>query len=107
MFRRIFFLFTLFFFCFSRCSDCPKISIITSMYKGERFVEQFLQEIVKQTVFDKCELLIINANSPENEEQIVRRYMERYPNIFYKKLDEDPGLYAVWNLELGPHRVNL
>lgn len=75
----------------------PVISIITSLYKGEKYIEGFLEDIVKQTVFDTCELIIINANSPENEEPFIQEYVKKYKNIIYKKLDKDPGLYGVWN----------
>lgn len=99
MFRKFLLFLTVFnFFSVACFAEAPKISIITSMYKGEKFIEHFLADIVKQTIFDQCELLIINANSPENEEPIIRKYMEQYPNIFYQRLEEDPGLYGVWNI---------
>jgi len=67
------------------------------MYKGEKYIEGFMRDMVRQTVFDQCELIIINANSPENEEPVVRRYMKKYPNIIYRRLDHDPGIYGTWN----------
>jgi len=85
---------------FSAFANSPKISIITSVYKGEQFIEGFMKDIVRQTVFDQCELIIINANSPENEESIVKKYQKKYPNIVYVCLEGDPGLYAVWNLAI-------
>lgn len=76
----------------------PKISIITSIYKGDEFIEGFLHDITNQTIFDQCELLLINANSPGNEEQIINKYLTKFENISYLKLDADPGLYGVWNI---------
>ena len=67
--------------------EIPKISIITSLYKGEKYIRHFLEEVTKQTVFDKCELIILNANSPENEEEIIEQYCKQYKNIIYKKFD--------------------
>jgi hypothetical protein len=80
--------------------ELPKISIITSVYDGDEFIEPFLEDITSQTIFeDKCELILINAASPGNEEEIISKYVEKYPNnIVYKKLDEDPGIYGVWNM---------
>ena len=57
-----------------------------------------MKDITQQTIFNQCELIIINANSPENEEPIIKKYMEQYSNIVYYKLNHDPGLFAVWNL---------
>jgi GT2 family glycosyltransferase len=76
----------------------PKISLITSMFKGEKYVEKFMNNMVSQTVFEHCELLIIDAVSPENEFPIIQKYMEKYPNIKYTRLEKDPGIYGVWNI---------
>lgn len=85
--------------------DLPKISIITSVYDGNDYIEGFLEDITRQTIFkDKCELILINANSPGNEDLIIGEYLVKYPNnIVYKKLDKDPGVYGTWNeaLELA------
>ena len=80
-----------------KTADLPKVSIITSMYDGDEFIEPFLEDITSQTIFDNCELILINANSPGNEEKIIKKYMKKYENIIYKKLDEDPGIYGTWN----------
>ena len=81
-------------------AELPKISIITSVYNGDDFIRPFLEDITKQTIFEeKCELLLINANSPGNEKEVIDEYLEKYPNnIVYKELDKDPGVYGVWNM---------
>jgi glycosyltransferase involved in cell wall biosynthesis len=80
--------------------DLPKISIITSVYDGDEFIRPFLEDITKQTAFESnCELILINANSPGNEEETIKEYVKKYPNnIVYQKLDKDPGIYGVWNI---------
>ncbi|HEV2600750.1 MAG TPA: glycosyltransferase [Candidatus Babeliales bacterium] len=85
----------------------PRVSIITSVYKGDEFIEGFLADIVRQTIFKECELIIINANSPGNEEPIIKQYCEQYPNIIYERLEADPGLYAVWNYGIKKARADL
>lgn len=89
--------------CLIYCHN-PKISIITSMYNGDEFIEGFLADITRQTVFDQCELILINADSPGSEELTIKKYMEKFPNIIYKKLDHDPGIYAVWNYAINMSR---
>lgn len=76
----------------------PKISLITSMFKGEKYIEKFMNNMISQTVFEHCELLIIDAVSPENEFPIIQKYMEKHPNIKYTRLEKDPGIYGVWNI---------
>tara|TARA_R110002020_G_scaffold78506_6_gene197428 strand:- start:1218 stop:3203 length:1986 start_codon:yes stop_codon:yes gene_type:complete len=86
----------------TKLEDLPKISIITSIYDGDEYIRPFLEDVTRQTVFkEKCELILINANSPGNEEEVINEYLEKYPdNIVYKKLEEDPGIYAVWNMAI-------
>lgn len=84
---------------FSMCyAETPFVSIITSLYKGDKFIQGFMDDIVKQTIFDKCELIIINAASPGREEKVIKRFLKLYKNIVYLELDRDPGIYAVWNM---------
>lgn len=78
----------------------PKISILTSLYKGDEHIEGFLANMTSQSVFADCELIIIDANSPGNEKEIIDRYREQYSNIIYKRLDKDPGIYGCWNQAL-------
>ena len=83
-----------------KVEELPKVSIITSVYKGDDYIRPFLDDLTRQSVFkDKCELILVNANSPGNEEEVILEYQEKYPNnIVYKKLTEDPGIYGSWNI---------
>ena len=84
--------------------DLPKISLITSVYNAADYIEGLMEDTTNQTIFeDKCEWVILNANPPgENkEEEIIKKYVEKYPNnIIYERLEEDPGVYATWNLAI-------
>lgn len=78
----------------------PKISIITSLYKGGKYIEHFMSEVIRQTVFDKCELIILDANSPDGEVEIIKRYMEKYDNIIYERLNTTPTVQETMNLAI-------
>jgi len=82
--------------------DIPKISFITSVYRGGAFFEGFMQDITSQTIFEeKCELVLVDCNSPDNEEKLIKPWLDKYPNnIKYIKLDNDPGIYAAWNMAI-------
>lgn len=101
---RFFFLLCLHILCFfnaqayDRLPEQPLITIITSVYKSDFFIQGFLEDIVQQTIFDQCELLLIDAHSPGNEKVIIQEYQKKYSNITYVRLEEDPGLYGVWNI---------
>lgn len=97
------------FFWYAR-RQVPRVSIITSVYKGDEYIEEFLADITSQTIFSSCELILINAASPGNEEPVIKRYMQKFPNICYKRLEVDPGIYGVWNecikMARAPYIVN-
>ncbi len=81
-------------------ADLPKISLITSVYKASEHIEQLMEDTTNQTIFDeKCEWILINVNEPGDdfEEEIILKYAQKYPNIRYKRLKTDPGVYGVWN----------
>jgi glycosyltransferase involved in cell wall biosynthesis len=83
---------------FFGAKERPKVSIVSSVFKGDQFIDGFLKDITQQTIFEQCELILINPNSPGNEEPTIKAYMAKHPNIRYLKLEKDPGLYAVWNI---------
>jgi hypothetical protein len=76
------------------------ISFITSIFKGAEWIESFLLNMTTLDNFDQCELILINANSPQLEQEIpaIRSFQESHPNIVHIILDTDPGLYNIWNL---------
>lgn len=76
----------------------PKISIITSLYKGGEFIENFLSDITRQSIFKtSCELLILDANSPDNEYEIISKYLKLYDNIKYYKFDTRLNVHETLN----------
>ena len=66
-----------------------KISIITTFHKAEEFLEDYLENITKQTIFDQCELILVDSASPGNEEEIVKKYMKKHENIHYYQYDKN------------------
>lgn len=94
---------------FLKLNARPKVTIISSVYKGREFIEGFMKDITQQSIFELklnnndyyCELIIIDCNSPDNEIECIDLYLKKYPNIIYKRLDSDPGLYGAWNYALS------
>ena len=99
----------LFLLFFLKLESHPKVTILTSLLNGKYFIEGFMKDITSQTIFNKkineidyyCELIIIDCASQQNEIEIIEPYLKKYPNIIYKKLQEDPGLYSAWNYALS------
>ena len=81
-------------------SEKIKLSIFCSIFKGAKFIHHYLEDITRQTIFNQCELILIDANSPDGEGLVISKYLEKYENIKYIRLDKDPGLYACWNIAI-------
>lgn len=76
-----------------------RVSAITSLFRGGAFIEQFMDNITSQTCFDShCELIIIDADSPENEAETIARYLKDHPSIRYRRMDSCIGIYEAWNM---------
>src|SRR5205085_10232935 len=75
-----------------------QVSAIASLYRGRKYLERFLDNVVSQTIFDRAELIIIDADSPEGEHEIIAEYQKIYPNIVYKRMNYRIGIYDAWNV---------
>lgn len=75
------------------------VTAITSLYRGGQFIEQFMDNISSQSIFDDyCELVIVDADSPEGEFEVIQRYLNKHKNITYKRINYRIGIYEAWNV---------
>ena len=73
-------------------------SIITSLYKGGSYINKFLENITSQSLFDRTELIIVDAESPDREWEVIEKYQGKFSNIIYKRINYRIGIYEAWNL---------
>lgn len=74
------------------------VSALCSLYRGGDFIEQFMDNITSQDSFDDyAELVIVDADSPEDEYQTIKRYLSRHRNIQYHRMKYRIGIYDAWN----------
>ena len=78
--------------------------MIASLYKGGKFIRKFLDNIVTQTSFDRSELIIIDAERPEREWEVIESYQRIYPNIVYRRINYRLGVYDAWNVGIDLSR---
>ncbi len=60
----------------------PKISVIIPCYKKANLVSQTLDSVLKSDYTD-YEIVVVNDGSPDNTEEIIKKYQEKYPQIRY------------------------
>lgn len=66
------------------------VSIIMPTYNCGNFIEQSLQSVIAQTVTD-WEIELVDDCSTDNTYEVLVKYLQKYPNIHYHRLDENCG----------------
>lgn len=74
----------------------PRASILTSIYNGEKFLDDFLQNAISQTFINEVEILLLDAKSTDSSGEIIKKY--KHPSLKYKKLDKRYSIYEAWNI---------
>lgn len=75
----------------------PRISIITSVFNGERYLDQCIQSILGQS-YPNLEYIIIDGGSSDNSAAIIKKYDQR---LHYWVSEKDKGIYHAWNKGLA------
>jgi len=73
------------------------VSAIVSTYANERFIEGCLNDLLRQSLGNFLEIIVIDSCSPQNEGSIVKRFQEKHSNIVYVRTETRETLYAAWN----------
>lgn len=87
-----------------RDASPPRATIIASLYRGGQYIERYLDNITSQTIFQDCELIIIDADSPEDEHKVIEQYQARFPQIVYLRMPHRIGIYTAWNIAVSMAR---
>jgi len=73
------------------------VSAIVSVYNCEHFIRGCLEDLERQTIFDRLEIVVVNSGSQEYEEAIINGFVDKYDNIVYIKTDNRETIYQAWN----------
>lgn len=66
------------------------IAILMSTYNGEKYIEEQLDSILKQSIIERIDIWIRDDGSIDNTSIILKRYQNNYKNIFVG-LEENVG----------------
>ena len=69
----------------------PEVSVIVPVYNVEKYLEKCLNSLVNQTL-ENIEIIIVNDGTKDNSEEIIKKFIEKYPQkiVYLKK--ENGGL---------------
>ena len=74
-----------------------ELTVITSVFNSELFLDHFFQDIKRQTIFEDCQFLFLDANSTDNSRQMILEQCLRHKNIQYCPAG-NRNIYETWNL---------
>lgn len=74
-----------------------ELSVIVPIYNTEKYLEKCLDSIINQKL-ESIEILLINDGSPDNSQEIIDRYVEKYPNICKSFIQKNSGQASARNV---------
>lgn len=72
-----------------------RVCVILSLYRGEKFLERYLYNVLEQTIVDQIELSIVHNDPTDVELEILARFIKKISIIKFNTTRE--GLYSSWN----------
>lgn len=76
----------------------PRVSIIATINNNDDCIESFLFNLYSQSIFYDADIIFIDANSPGNEDKIIKKYLKSFSNIRYVRINENLSHSALLNL---------
>jgi len=76
------------------------LTAIVSIYKGKKYIEGLLEDLLLQTMWKNMEVILVDCNSPDNEGEIIKKYTSKYNNIRYIRLNYNAGNYHARNMAI-------
>lgn len=83
----------------------PLVSIIVPCYNQAQYLEEALQSVLNQT-YTNWECVIVNDGSPDNTEEVVKKWIEK-DNRFHYIFSENRGVSCARNLGISMSKGEL
>ena len=76
----------------------PKLSILTSLYRSEKYLNPFLEQLQAQSLFPDCEVVLVLNEASVAEREMVEAFAARNPErVQLHFVEEVETLGASWN----------
>ena len=85
----------------------PEISVLISLYKSERFLRGFIQNILEQTHFDKSEFIFVAVEPNRKELKILKEFCSINSNCILIRSEDRISIYEAWNQAIDRSTANL
>ncbi len=62
-------------------SSIPKISVLIPVYNVEKYIRRCLESLLKNTIIDDCEIIIVDDCSPDNSVKVIEEVLNEFSNM--------------------------
>ena len=76
-----------------------KVTVIVPVYNVEKYIDKCLNSLVNQTLKD-IEIIMVNDGSPDNSQDIIDKYVKKYPKKVKSYIKENGGQGSARNFGL-------
>ena len=76
-----------------------KVTVIVPVYNVEKYIDKCLNSLVNQTLKD-IEIIMVNDGSPDNSQEIIDKYVKKYPKKVKSYIKENGGQGSARNFAL-------
>jgi O-antigen biosynthesis protein len=79
-----------------------EVTALVSTYRSAAFIERCLLNLASQTIAKAIEVIVVDADSPENEGEIVANFARGHPSlcIRYFRTPTRISVYEAWNFAI-------
>jgi len=75
----------------------PKISVLTTVYNGERYLEETIKSVLNQT-FKNFEYIIVDDGSTDKTKEIIKKFEKKDSRIKYFYYGKNKGYFNLHNV---------
>jgi glycosyltransferase involved in cell wall biosynthesis len=85
------------FYEFNTLGALPKVSVLISIYKSEKYLTHFLENLKSQNGFMYIQPVMISSDSSEYEREILLEFAKQNTNVILEFFPQRIGIYQAWN----------
>ncbi|MCT8985737.1 glycosyltransferase [Shewanella phaeophyticola] len=85
------------FYTLNDLNETPRVSLVSSLFRGQRYVYSFLENLLVLEGADEHEIIIVSPGFNLLQDCVLLAASDKYKKIKVFGLSYDPGIYNCWN----------
>lgn len=77
------------------------ISVISSLYKSDRYLSAFITDLRNQTIFQNAEIYLVSVCPTNYQRETLNDFAQAHTNVQVIHEDKNINLYEAWNIAIA------